>query len=64
MIRIENHCCECATDGFPCIGESCPRRNVEVFYCDDCEEEIYGDVYESEGEELCEFCLLKKHKKE
>ena len=58
MKRIENHCVGCPT----CIN--CGLKEVEVYYCDHCKEEIDGDVYESEGEELCESCLLKKHRKE
>ena len=34
--RIENHCVDC---GLPCLGSSCPYRNVPVDYCDDCGDE-------------------------
>lgn len=57
MIRYENHCCACAVPGYPCIGSSCPNRNIPVYYCDKCGDEIDGDVYDVEGEELCEECL-------
>lgn len=56
MIVIENHCCDCATSGYPCRGERCPRRNVKVHYCDHCDAEL-AEVYEVDGEELCEECL-------
>jgi formylmethanofuran dehydrogenase subunit E len=38
---------------------SCPKRHVEVHYCDLCGEEL-DDVYEVDGEELCESCLKEK----
>lgn len=64
MMKHENHCCECATPGYPCLGSECPNRSVEVFYCDECGEEIEGDIYEAEGDELCEACLLERYRKE
>ena len=57
MVKRENHCCGCATSGYPCIGSSCYLTNVLVTYCDECGEEIEGDIYDAEGEELCEDCL-------
>ena len=57
MIRYENHCCDCAVPGYPCLGSSCPNRNVPVYYCDRCGDEIDGDIYDADGEELCEDCL-------
>ena len=56
MLKIENHCCECETPGYPCLGKSCPNRNVEVYYCDRCGERL-EDIYDVDGEELCEDCL-------
>ena len=56
MIRYEDHCCDCAVPGYPCLGSSCPNRNVPVYYCDKCGEEI-EEIYEVDGEELCEDCL-------
>lgn len=63
MKRLENHCCDCATDSYPCRGWNCPNRAVEVYYCDKCEEET-KDVYMVDGEELCEECLKDRFKKE
>ena len=63
MVRIEDHCCKCDTPNYPCLGASCPRRHTEVHYCDKCGEEI-DDIYEVDCEELCEFCLKEKFKKE
>ena len=55
MIKIENHCVSC---GLPCLGSTCPYRNVEVRYCDKCKEET-EDLYEVDGDDLCEDCLKK-----
>ena len=63
MIKIENHCCDCAVPGYPCRGESCPLRRVKVRYCDHCGEEL-DEVYEVDDEELCEECLKDKFRKE
>lgn len=55
MVRTENHCVDC---GLPCLGSSCPNRNVRVLRCDQCEEET-DKLYKLEGEELCEECLFE-----
>lgn len=59
MVREENHCCDCAVPGYPCRGSLCPNRHVEVHYCDKCGCEL-EDIYEVDGEELCEDCLKEK----
>lgn len=64
MQVYEDECCDCATPGYPCIGDSCPNRRVLHTYCDICGEDIEGDVYEDDGEDLCEDCLKEKFKKE
>lgn len=67
MLKYENHCCSCASPGYPCLGDACPNRNVPVYYCDKCDpkcEEPLDEVYEVEGEELCESCLCDKFRKE
>ena len=58
MLQYENECCGCDVPGYPCRGSSCPRRRVPHFYCDSCGEEAV--LYEFEGEELCDVCLLAK----
>lgn len=58
MIKYENQCCGCATDGYPCIGESCPYVKVPVYYCDNCKEES-AHAYEIDGEHYCEECAGK-----
>ena len=58
MIRYENECVGCAPD-LPCLGAGCPNRNVRRLYCDqcDCEAKV---LYEYDGDELCEECLLDR----
>ena len=52
MVRYENHCCDCAVPAYPCIGDSCPKVNVPVYYCDRCNNETHAK-YEIEGEHYC-----------
>lgn len=58
-----NECCDCATPAYPCRGESCPNRRVLHIYCDKCDTDIEGDVYEIDDEHFCEDCLKEKFKK-
>lgn len=61
MVREENDCCSCATPGYPCIGESCSLRHAKHYYCDCCKNEFnVADLYDYDGEQLCEDCLLEK----
>lgn len=62
MLMIENHCCDCAVPGFPCMGDCCPLLEVKVHYCDSCGIEI-EDIYDVDGEELCEDCLKEMFKR-
>ena len=57
MIKIENMCIGCAVDSYPCMGSSCPNRNVEVHYCDKCGSECQEETFDVDGEEICEECL-------
>lgn len=58
MMKIENHCVGC---DIPCVD--CGRKAVEVYYCDECGDEL-DEVYEDENEKhFCVDCLLKKFKK-
>lgn len=59
MVRYEDQCVSC---GLPCMGSSCPNRNVPVQYCDECDEEI-DEVYDVDGDELCEECCLKRFRR-
>lgn len=64
MIKYENQCCNCATDGYPCAGSLCSLREVPVYYCDHCNQEIPNDeIYEVYGEHFHEDCMLDKFKK-
>lgn len=65
MVKYENDCCGCATESYPCLGDGCPNRHVPYYYCDKCGEEIPDDeIYEVDGEDLCEYCLKEMFKKE
>lgn len=57
MTKIENDCCDCASPGYPCLGNSCPLTKVEHHYCDNCGEE--DTLYNYEGKELCANCILE-----
>jgi hypothetical protein len=58
MVKIENHCCDCATPSYPCRGSSCPLRREEVHYCDECKREIEErEIVHVDGEEYCEDCF-------
>ena len=56
MRKVENECCDCAVPAYPCMGDSCPKRNVVHYYCDECGVEEM--LYHFDGEELCGDCLL------
>ena len=58
MRKTENECVGCASLGLYCLGSACPNRNVTRFYCDKCGEE--ATLYDYDGEELCEYCLLEE----
>ena len=62
MIKYENECCGCATESYPCLGDSCPNRYVMHLYCDKCKDDVEL-LYNYDGEELCEECLLGSFKK-
>ena len=56
MVKIENRCVGCTDIGLHCIGSHCPNRNVEVYYCDKCGDEICGEVHDEDGCDLCDDC--------
>lgn len=60
--KYEDHCRDCAVPGYPCLGSSCPNRNVPVYYCDKCGDEL-DEVYDVDGEELCEDCLKERFRR-
>lgn len=55
---IENNCCGCATESYPCLGSSCPRRHDPHLYCDECEEET--TLYYFDDEMLCLDCIQER----
>lgn len=58
MRTIENRCCDCAVGAYPCLGSSCPRRKMEVIYCDNCGAEIEDEIPLSvDGNDYCESCF-------
>ena len=57
MREISNECVGCPPN-MGCMGSSCPNRNVEHFYCDECKDE--ETLYYYDGEELCINCIAKK----
>lgn len=61
MIRHENHCCDCAVPGYPCIHNECPRVSVPVYYCDYCGDDSYAK-YEINGEHFCEEHAIETFK--
>lgn len=56
MIRYESQCVNC---GFPCRYEACPNYKVRILECDRCKDEV-EKLYDYDGEEICEECLLKE----
>lgn len=65
MVKTESHCVGCTSLGMRCIGDSCPNRDVSHYYCDKCGDELtYDEIYDVDGEELCEFCLKQMFKRE
>lgn len=56
MIRYEDQCVGCPPE-MGCLGNNCPYSHVPVYYCDECNNEV-EELYEYEGDELCEDCLL------
>lgn len=58
MRKKENECLNCERLGLNCIGRTCPNLSVTRFYCDRCGEET--TLYDYDGEEICESCLLKE----
>ena len=60
MVKTESGCVSC---GLPCLYTSCPYYQVTVLECDRCHDEV-EELYEVDGEDLCEECLKKEFRKE
>ena len=56
MTKYENECVGCPPE-MGCLGSGCPNRNVKHLYCDKCKADC-EELYDYDGEELCEECLL------
>ena len=63
-VKYRNECVGCPP-GMGCMGDACPYKNVPVYYCDECGEEIvehppYRDYYTTDdGDHLCKHCFNK-----
>ena len=60
MVKTESGCVDC---GLPCLGTSCPNYRVLVLVCDQCHSEV-DELYEVDGEDLCEDCLKNEFRKD
>lgn len=64
MIKYENLCVDCVALGMHCRRGACPyNKPVLVHVCDNCDN-VLDDVYEVNGEELCEDCLKDMFRKD
>lgn len=57
MRTIENECVGCPSER-GCMGNSCPHKNAERFYCDNCGDET--TLYHFDDEELCLSCVAER----
>ena len=58
MVRYENQCVDCHKE-LGCTKPHCKYWNVPIWVCDECGDENV-DLYDYDGQELCDFCLLKR----
>lgn len=62
MIKYEDECVGCTGIGLPCIGSSCPNREVPHYYCDKCGDEVDPeDLYDVDGVMMCAECILSQY---
>lgn len=54
----------CVSCGLPCRGSLCPNNSVSAQYtCDECREEFEPEeLFDFDGDMLCEKCLLAQFK--
>lgn len=50
MIVTKDYCVDC---DLPCLGHSCPNKNVLIRKCDFCEESAIVAI---DGNDMCETC--------
>ena len=61
MVRYVSMCLDCTALGLHCLGPGCRNRKVAIHCCDKCGAELPDDeIYDVDGEELCEDCLKEK----
>lgn len=58
MITYESNCSRCYDDDSYCVG-FCPHKRFRVLTCDYCGDDV-DELYNLNGDEVCEICLLKK----
>lgn len=58
MTKTEDGCVNC---GLPCLGISCPNKNITVHYCDECGADVL--LYRYDGGEYCVDCIIGKLEK-
>lgn len=64
MRIVTDECVGCTSMGLPCMGTSCPNRNVTRYYCDKCNEEFeVENLYKYENKELCANCILDNYER-
>ena len=55
MTYYESQCVGCPPD-LGCDGPKCPNYAVLMMECDQCHDDV-DDLYELDGQELCEICF-------
>lgn len=58
MKYFVNECCGCAVPGYPCLGSSCPNRNVPRWKCETCGEDDLNED-DMHDDEMCNKCAEK-----
>jgi len=54
---------DCVGCGLPCIGDACQYKNLTLYTCDQCGEEVGpDDLYNYGPMEVCMDCLLELSK--
>lgn len=59
MMYEVNDCCSCATESYPCIGDSCSMRHAIYYRCDrcGCDGLTEDEIHRVDGEDLCDVCF-------
>lgn len=61
-VVVNNECCHCAVPGYPCLGDSCTKRNVKTYFCNECKRDYEPEeLYVTPDGDLCEECILNKY---